>query len=98
MKSLSYLNKFFWKYKYRLLLGIVFVTCSNVFDVFRPLLIQQAIDFLISTSENLSSFPVTVKLPPIFEGIVSWFDLSIFRLLFIPDQTDSNCDVTLDRI
>lgn len=36
MKSLSYLNKYFLKYKWRFLLGIIFIFCSNWFKVQMP--------------------------------------------------------------
>lgn len=36
MKSLGYLNKYFIKYKWRLLLGIIFIICVNYFRVKMP--------------------------------------------------------------
>lgn len=33
MKELSYLNKYFWKYKWRLLLGVSFVVIANYFAI-----------------------------------------------------------------
>lgn len=44
MKSLSYLNKYFIKYKWRLLLGILFIVGSNLFYVFMPKIVGQAVD------------------------------------------------------
>jgi ATP-binding cassette, subfamily B, multidrug efflux pump len=44
MKSLSYLNKYFFKYKYRLLLGVLFLTLSNYFAVEMPLVMSDAVD------------------------------------------------------
>lgn len=44
MKSLKYLNKYFVKYKWRLLLGIVFVIVSNVLLVSQGLVIKNATD------------------------------------------------------
>lgn len=44
MKALAYLNKYLWKYKWRLLLGIVFITISNLFDVQKPLLVKEAVN------------------------------------------------------
>ncbi|MFT4660301.1 MAG: ATP-binding cassette subfamily B multidrug efflux pump [Patiriisocius sp.] len=79
MKSLAYLNKFFWKYRSRLFMGALFVFASNFFDVFRPLLIRQAVDFLVNTSQMVHSFPIEVSLPPIFEVVNMWFDFDIFN-------------------
>ncbi len=44
MKSLSYLNKYFIKYKWRLLLGVLFIIGSNVFYVYMPQLVGDAVD------------------------------------------------------
>ncbi len=42
MKSLRYLNKYFYKYRYRLLLGIVFVAISTILSVSQGEVIQKA--------------------------------------------------------
>ena len=44
MKSLSYLNKYFFKYKWRLLLGVVFIIASNFLYVNMPLIVGDAVD------------------------------------------------------
>ncbi|CAN5283989.1 ABC transporter ATP-binding protein [soil metagenome] len=36
MKQLSAVNKYFWKYRYRLIIGILFVVLSNYFAVLAP--------------------------------------------------------------
>lgn len=55
MKELKRLNKFLIKYKYRLLLGVLFVTASNIFSVFIPHFTGQAIDLI---KENASLYYV----------------------------------------
>jgi ATP-binding cassette, subfamily B, multidrug efflux pump len=47
MKHLSYLYKFFWVYRWRFLLGIVFVGLANWFRVLQPQVIRQALDTVI---------------------------------------------------
>ena len=47
MRHLSYLNKFFWKYRYRFALGILFVGLANWFRVWQPKVIGQALDAVI---------------------------------------------------
>lgn len=42
MKSLSYLNKFFWKYKYRLIFGVIFIVISNIFAIYPAQIIREA--------------------------------------------------------
>jgi len=48
MKSLRSLNKYFLRYKWRLLLGIIFTVVSNYFGVKMPKFIQESIDSLQS--------------------------------------------------
>lgn len=49
MKSLHYLNKYFWKYKWRLLFGILFVIISNLFAIFPVQVIRNAFDVVLET-------------------------------------------------
>jgi ATP-binding cassette subfamily B multidrug efflux pump len=53
VKDLKYLNKFFWRYKWRLLLGILFVSVSNYFNVLQPKMIREALDLVV---ENISLY------------------------------------------
>ena len=46
MKNLKYLNKYFFKYKSKLLLGILFVGLANYFQVLVPKVIKEAFDFI----------------------------------------------------
>lgn len=52
MKSLRYLNKYFFKYKWLLLLGVFFVILSNFFYIKTPLFLKDVIDTIISGSED----------------------------------------------
>jgi len=47
VEELKYLNKFFWKYRTRLFLGIVFVTLSNYFRVLQPQVIREGFDLVV---------------------------------------------------
>lgn len=47
MRELKFLNQFFWKYRWRLLLGIVFICVSNYFRVLQPQVIREALDLVI---------------------------------------------------
>ncbi len=46
MKSLSYLNKYFYKYKWSLLLGLVFIILNNYFGAKMPIVFNEALDTL----------------------------------------------------
>jgi ATP-binding cassette, subfamily B, multidrug efflux pump len=52
MKSLKSLNKFLLKYKYRLLLGALFVTLSNIFGILVNDKVGKAFDYIIQLSQN----------------------------------------------
>lgn len=46
MKSLKHINKYFFKYKVRLILGIFFVAISNYFGVFSAPYVRKAVDYM----------------------------------------------------
>ena len=50
MKSLSYLNKYFIKYKWRFLLGILFIVISNYFGVKMPVYVKDTTDQLLDNT------------------------------------------------
>jgi ATP-binding cassette subfamily B protein len=68
MKSLKHLNKYLLKYKYRLLLGFVFVAISNVFALYPAQIIRQAFDL---ADAQLNGIKLTNQsfLAPLFEGL-----------------------------
>lgn len=45
--SLKYLNKYFWRYKWRLLAGVLCVTVSSIFAVFPAQLVRNGIDMVV---------------------------------------------------
>lgn len=51
MKSLKYLNKYLWKYRSRLIVGILFVAVSNVFSIFPAQIIREAFDAVAQSDE-----------------------------------------------
>lgn len=58
MKHLWSLNRYFWNYRWRFLLGIVFIFCSNLFGVIAPEIVGQAMDLVkevIQTSKDSGS-------------------------------------------
>lgn len=46
MRSLAHLNKYFWRYRMRFLLGIAFVTISNVYAILPPKIVRLAFDLM----------------------------------------------------
>lgn len=53
MKELSYLNKYLWKYKYHLLLGLLFILISNVFQIIPAAVVRYALDLV---AENIAIY------------------------------------------
>ena len=84
MKSLSYLNKYFIKYKWRFLLGILFIGITNVFNVYKPEFFGDAIYNLttIDAEENDIIWEA-LKLGLIYMGIA----LCSGFFLFLQRQT-----------
>jgi len=56
MKELSVLNKYFFRYKWHLLLGILFVALSNYFRVLQPQIIREALDLVMDNIELYRRF------------------------------------------
>ena len=54
MKELSYLNKYFIKYKYSFLLGIVFTIVAQIFSLFTPKLISKSFKIIESYAQDKS--------------------------------------------
>ncbi len=56
MKDLAVLNRFFVKYKWHFLFGILFVSLSNYFRVLQPQMIREALDLVIANIGLYSTF------------------------------------------
>jgi ATP-binding cassette subfamily B multidrug efflux pump len=87
MKSLSYLNKYFYKYRYRLLLGVLFIIIQNYFLAKMPVLIGETSDYLTGKrGENLNIdqlFWIGISLA----GFYVLFNLIKGFFLFLTRQT-----------
>ena len=86
MKSLQSLNKYFFKYKWYLLLGILFTVISNYFGVRMPLFVKTTVDSLMGSTSITSvndALLVSLKIGGIY------MLLSIFKgfFLFLMRQT-----------
>lgn len=74
MKELLHLNKYFLKYKWKLLLGIVFVAVSNLFAIFPAQLIRYSFEVVKET----------LLINQLFKGFqleASYYDLLVTTLL-----------------
>jgi ATP-binding cassette subfamily B multidrug efflux pump len=79
MKNLRYVNKYFWKYRGRLLFGFLLIAAGNVFSVYAPVVVRDGIDFLadaLSAKEMVESGKnTTIAQPQSFQNIASWLHL-----------------------
>lgn len=55
MKPLQHLNKYFFKYRGRIVLGILFVALSNIFGIIQPILIKSTLDDVTTTISSYNS-------------------------------------------
>ncbi|MEM9929268.1 MAG: ABC transporter ATP-binding protein [Bacteroidota bacterium] len=81
MRELKFLNQFFWKYRWRLLLGIIFICTSNYFSVLQPQVIREALDLVI---EQVSTYRMYAgfELGNEYFGILS-YSLMIFGIIVL---------------
>lgn len=69
MKHLSVLNKYFWKYRKRFFIGILFVASSNYFAVLAP----QITGFVINQVQQRLPGAKPMLSRPIHDRLVDWF-------------------------
>lgn len=55
MKELFSLNKYFSKYRWRILAGICFVICANLLNVINPLITGKAVDLIADNLKRVSN-------------------------------------------
>jgi len=75
LKHLKALNKYFWKYRVRFGIGLLFVFLSNYFNVLSPQVTGFIIDF-VQKALNLPGYK-PAKVPPDYDVLVDKFIYSI---------------------
>jgi len=86
MKDLAYLNKFFYKYRWRLIPGVLFVIISNIFTVLRAPVIRIAFDLVtenIGVYQLFSGFNRQAMIYEIFGSSLILFGVLVFVLALI---------------
>ncbi|HAP02352.1 MAG TPA: ABC transporter [Bacteroidetes bacterium] len=86
MKYLASLNKYFWKYRWRLGLGIIFIFLSNLFGVLTPQVVRFAVDETID--EVTKSHNSNTVVGNVFAHTILWtaaliLGLALLRGLFL---------------
>lgn len=97
MRSLFYLNRYFWKYRWRFGLGILFITVTNVFAIYPATVIRQSLDAVLenaSVIQLLEGYPAEslfradlAKVVLIFAAVILALALLKGIFLFFQRQT-----------
>jgi len=83
MKHLQSLNKYFYKYRYRLSLGILFVVVSNYFGVLSPQVIRYSFDLVkdnLSYYNLFSGFELQNSFYSLFSSALLFFGITVLLL------------------
>lgn len=86
MKELYSLNKYLYKYRFRMLLGVIFIVLSNWFGVFPAQVIRLAFDLIreqISLYQTLNGFDRQSIFYQLFINIVLLFGFIVFMVAVI---------------
>ena len=80
MKYLSSLNHFFWKYRLRLLLGIVFIVLSNYFRILSPQLTGYVVNTVVQKVDAATAAK-TIK-----EAAPKGYDFFVYKIIAVLDS------------
>ena len=69
MKELAYLNKYLFRYKWHLLLGLIFVIISNFFQIYPATMVRLSIDLVTDNIGVYRSFGGTPAQADFFADI-----------------------------
>ncbi|MGH2553157.1 MAG: ABC transporter transmembrane domain-containing protein, partial [Chitinophagaceae bacterium] len=93
MKHLRALNKYFWKYRIRLGIGIAFVFLSNYFNVLTPQVTGFIIDF-VQQSLHVAGYKPPDKQPE-YDALVTAFIHNIKNHDYSISEVVAMCGVTI---
>ena len=86
MKHLKYLNKFLWKYKATLLLGLLFIVLTNIFAIYPAEFVRNALDSLIEKLNNQENENISLVLLK-YGGLIVLFAILKGIFLYMTRQT-----------
>jgi ATP-binding cassette subfamily B protein len=81
MKHLASLNPFFWKYRYRFCLGIIFILLTNYFRILAPQLTGYIVNLVVKSSSLSSSKSSSVNKFE-YDILVQWIISALDSLSF----------------
>lgn len=74
MKHLRAVNKYFWKYRYRLMAGVFFVIISNYFAILAPQITAYVVDRVQQLLPGAVQRPVARQTDPLVNLFIGWLD------------------------
>ena len=83
MKELKYLNKYFFKYKWHLIIGLLFIVLTTYFKVYAPTLFNEGVDYI---ENSLDAVKNDTASPPLPESIRWLNDIGLTSV----EQTSAN--------
>ena len=86
MKHLKYLNKFLWKYKATLVLGLLFIAITNIFAIYPAEFVRNALDSLIENLNNKEHDNISLVLLK-YGGLIILFAILKGIFLYMTRQT-----------
>ena len=86
MKHLKYLNKFLWKYKATLALGLLFIAITNIFAIYPAEFVRNALDSLIEKLNNKENENISLVLLK-YGGLIILFAILKGIFLYMTRQT-----------
>ena len=86
MKELSYLNKYLFKYKFHLILGLVFIIITNIFQIIPAQIVRYALDLVqdnLSIYRAFEGLEVQNAIYSIFAGSILTYALIILLMALL---------------
>jgi ATP-binding cassette, subfamily B, multidrug efflux pump len=81
MKSLWYLNKYFYKYRWRLLLGLIFLIVTNYFGVKMPVIMGNATEKFVASMKSHQEFDVIFEI--CMQFVLLYIGVAIAKGIFL---------------
>jgi ATP-binding cassette, subfamily B, multidrug efflux pump len=81
MRELSYLNKYLLKYKWHLILGLIFIVISNVFQIIPAQMVRHSIDLVVDNIRIYRALDQTVSQEAFFDVFAK--SILIFAVLIL---------------
>jgi len=91
MRALAHLNKYLWKYKWRLIFGFVFIVASNLFGVYAPRIIREAFDLIQNSINQYNSGNIdtgALQIPETIRHLFEWFKMDLQSFMTVNSAED----------